>query len=205
MGGTIIAFIIAFLGIGGTLAGIYLTNKEARDTAREQRQWELENRERARKEQVGSIRTLIRLEVERNLELLRAFWAAASDIEAEEGESESGFHARMVDRLLSIPLPGWRHTMWMSQLPDLALALSEVEITRTDDLHENLKTISQKCMRLAELRSRYAAADRAAIRRNAPSQATFFKTQFQSDSYKLYMEIDTLVGQVLGDGNPIHG
>ena len=74
---------------------------------------------KAKKRKINSTRTLISLENERNLELLKDFWYKLNKTE-ENGIAEGDeFKINIAHRLIKMPIPSWNDTMWSKQASPL--------------------------------------------------------------------------------------
>lgn len=136
-----ISAIIGVVGIViGTILGFVL-NEIAR--------WWREKR--AEKKQIRAVRTMLSLEIDQNLALLRDFWSKTKDVDLPEDKPDR-HNLILVRRLSESPLPLWSHKMWESQMPLLATALSEEEIKQVHRHHNKLDAITAIRTQLSTLK-----------------------------------------------------
>ncbi|WP_232728016.1 MULTISPECIES: hypothetical protein [Methanobacterium] len=69
---------------------------------------------RSKRRKINSTRTLISLENERNLELLKDFWFKINKVE-EDGASDAESKIILSHRLIKMPMPSWNDLMWRKQ------------------------------------------------------------------------------------------
>ena len=93
---------------------------------------------RTEKMQVRSVRTIVSLEIEENLRLLWQFWRSVEALPDEADRDAMNFSRR----LIQVPLPGWSHGAWESQLSSLAAALTAREIRQVHVHHNRLERIT---------------------------------------------------------------
>lgn len=94
-------------------------------------------------EERRAARTLLRLECQQNLAVLKEFWdkvtTAAYLVQTVAYLNEElEFHKRL--RLVSLPPPAWSHLMWASQAGSLAKALRQSELESVFWLYMSLDT-----------------------------------------------------------------
>ena len=85
------------------------------------------------RKQRRSVRALLSLEIDQNLDLLRELWNKANQVK----ESDQNPNLSKARRLVEMSLPLWSHKAWESQIPLLAIALSEKEIKQ---VHPTFRT-----------------------------------------------------------------
>ena len=86
-------------------------------------QWDARRRSRL---EAAAIRTLLRLEIDDNLEEVRRYWAEAADRSLEE----------------MLP-PAWQKEAWASQLPRLPAALGEADLVRVRRFYQRLDLVAE--------------------------------------------------------------
>jgi hypothetical protein len=186
--GTIIGTII------GAILGFRLSERATR-----------QREERTEKRQAGAIRTLLRLEIDQNLALLRDFWSEVNQVDESEEDPDLA-RLRLARRMVGLPVPHWCHTMWKSQTPLLVVALSEEEIKQVHNLHIGLDAIAAIHSKLSALESEQREELRAA--RNETGMVPMSKAMGLSQSFNrnapgLWMECERIVREVLDKGNPL--
>lgn len=163
---------------------------------------------RTQRRQIRSIRALLHLEIDQNLALLGDFWTKVSEVGESEQDREQDpekLRGRLARRLLSIPFPRWTHQMWESQVGLLPIALSETEIKQVHYLQGQLDRITSICTTLSALASEEHEDLRAVG--TAPRQRGAFifiaSRNFHREAPALYRELEQIVEDVLGKGNPL--
>ncbi|MGR3309264.1 MAG: hypothetical protein ACUZ77_00670 [Candidatus Brocadiales bacterium] len=104
---------------------------------------------RTEKKQAQAVRTLLSLEIDQNLALLRDFLGKVKHVDMSK-EKPVPRPLIMAQRLIELPLPCWSHKMWESQMPLLATALNEEEIRQVHLHHSKLDTITDIRTKLYE-------------------------------------------------------
>lgn len=119
------------LGIAGTVLGYRLNEHNSR-----------RREEETEEEQARAIRTLLSVEIEQNIAWLRDF---VSRVKQPDG-ADSGKETTPLDvarRLTQMPMPGWSHKMWESQLQWVKLALDDKQISQVHLFHKQLDRIGE--------------------------------------------------------------
>ena len=122
------------------------------------------------------VKTLIQVEVDHNLCLLRQLAECIKSEERVSAGQPSNVH--LPSFLAGIHLPVWSRSLWTSQLPDVASALRQDALRATCDFYGELDNITEMVQ---------------AIRDN-PNQVGYRK--------ELYDRCIGLVGSILDRGNP---
>lgn len=105
---------------------------------------------KSKKRKINSTRTLISLENERNMELLKEFWYKLNKTEENEAE-EDELKINMAHKLIKMPIPSWNNVMWRKQASLLAITFSDKEIITISSFNncvEVLKSIYSKLIDL---------------------------------------------------------
>jgi hypothetical protein len=120
--------------LGGTFLGFLLSTIENR--------W---REQRTERKQVQSIRLLIGLEIQQNLELLEHFWEDVIQLESQEilasGDAER-LHYAYAYRVTQKPPLIWSYNAWESQMAMLPIALEAREIRQVQNFYQRLRDIS---------------------------------------------------------------
>ncbi len=93
---------------------------------------------RKEKQQQQSVHTLIRIEIDQNLEKLRDFWGKVDPVDKNVMHSDENFHHRLIET----GLPQWSHKIWENQMSLSPMALNENELKKVHYCHEQLKKIT---------------------------------------------------------------
>ena len=166
---------------------------------------EISNRRRDRRKKnrkINSTRTLISLENDRNIELLKDFWYK---LNKEEGTEEIGdeYKINLAHRLIKMPMPSWNEVMWRNQASLLAITFSDKEIIAISSFNnclELLKSIYSKLIDLdtkdREYNSTYASS--GAKLSSLPSS-----NRFKEEAPGLWDEFEEISLNLLEKGNPL--
>ena len=128
-----LAIIAASLGIIGTIAGTlmgYFLNKRSHREETEDR--------------IKSTRMLIRLEIDKNLEMLNELWLDMINLDSnnyEEIKDEENTKVNLAYKLAHSNLPSWMYESWKSQFSFVPIALNENEIKNITDFYSDLDNI----------------------------------------------------------------
>ena len=157
---------------------------------------------RRKRRKINSTRTLISLENERNIELLKDFWFKLNKDEESEfiGDDLKIFFAH---RLIKMPMPSWNEVMWRNQASLLAITFNEKEIISVSSFNnclEVLKSIYSKLIDLdtkdREFNSTYASS--GAKLSSLPSSH-----RFKEEAPELWDEFEEITLTLLEKGNPL--
>jgi hypothetical protein len=156
-----------------------------------------------RKKERISIRNLILMELEQNINLLEDYWHDVS-LSPDEDEPEENYTDRLVRRTKEIPYPPLISIVWQSHIGRLAEVLENEELKSIWRQYEIFRFLPILHERLVISDSEkvkreygYSRASRA-LRTQGLTSATF-----NSESAALMMEYKTLITEVLENGNPL--
>ena len=196
------AVIGVFGAILGTVIGHFLSERAAK------------NREsRLEEKQVRSVRTLISIEIDHNLSLLKKFWKKISSEGIDEQDQERKKRI-LAGRLIESPIPAWSEAMWESQAPLLANALNAEEISGTHEHHAGLlaiRTIQQtlsvwdsndRKIDIANQISGPGGGAQSALA-GVASHSYMVSNEFPRNAPSLWVEFETIVQSLIKKGNPI--
>jgi hypothetical protein len=166
---------------------------------------EISNRRRDRRKKnrkINSTRTLISLENDRNIELLKDFWYKLNKEEGTEGIGDE-YKINLAHRLIKMPMPSWNEVMWRNQASLLAITFSDKEIIAISSFNnclELLKSIYSKLIDLdtkdREYNSTYASS--GAKLSSLPSS-----NRFKEEAPGLWDEFEEISLNLLEKGNPL--
>ena len=156
-----------------------------------------------KKRERRSIRNLLSMELEQNLNLLKDYWHDVS-LEPDEDESDENHTVRLVRRSKEIPYPPLLSDAWRSHIGRLSEVLDENELKDVWQQYEIARFLPILLERLINAEpddeSRefgYARASRA-LREQGLTTATF-----RSEGAALMMEYKTLISKSIKLGNPL--
>lgn len=158
---------------------------------------------KTKKRKINSTRTLISLENDRNLELLKEFWYKLNDNEDSELEADDEIKINNAHRLIKMPLPAWNNTMWSKQAQFLAITFTDQEIVSISAYNNSFQMLKSICTKLIDLdtkdreyNSTYAGngMDLAMIPRSE---------RFREEAPCLWDEFDEITVNLIEKGNPL--
>jgi hypothetical protein len=167
------------IGFGGVLLGFILSEIST---------WMRERK--SEQQQAEATRTLLSLEIEQNLVLLRSFWERVS--KAKEGkEDEEEITLLITSAIADRPLPSWSHRAWESQMGVLPQAISSHAILGQIHTHHT------------ELDAIAAIRENIFVLRKAPLALVGVNVTFAWNAPALCAECERIVTELLSIGNPI--
>ncbi len=108
---------------------------------------------KAEQEQLSRVRTLLALEIDRNLSEVRRIWGEitrhSEGREAEPSEVEKDH--LLASKLVTLPWPRWTRTAWEGQAALIPAALTSSQITKIHELHTGLDALTSVRDTLARL------------------------------------------------------
>jgi len=157
---------------------------------------------RKKRRKINSTRTLISLENDRNIELLKDFWYKLNKEEETEAIGDK-YKIVLAHRLIKMPMPSWNEVMWRNQASLLAITFTDKEIIAISSFNnclEHLKSIYSKLIDLdtkdREYNSTYASS--GAKISSLPSSH-----RFKEEAPGLWDEFEELTLNLLVKGNPL--
>jgi hypothetical protein len=163
--------------------------------------WRRDNKKKNRKK--NSTRTLISLENDRNLELLKEFWYKLNTGENEE-DADDEVKIENAHRLIKMPIPAWNNVMWTKQAEFLAITFTDREIINVsayNNCYQVLKSIYTKLIDLdtkdREYNSTYAGSgvDLGVIPRSE---------RFREEAPGLWDEFEKVTMHLISCRNPLN-
>jgi hypothetical protein len=156
---------------------------------------------RAEKRQARAVRTLLSLEIDQNLEILRDFWNKMKGVD-DSGQSTSKDYLRLALRLIELPLPNWSHKAWESQMSLLVRALKDQEIKQVHNFHTQLDAISgiRSTLLALNVGNREEASPALLLQSGL---ANWFTKAFEPKASQLGEECEQIVRALLDKGNPL--
>jgi hypothetical protein len=157
---------------------------------------------RKKNRKINSTRTLISLENDRNIELLKDFWYK---LNKEEETEAIGAELKifLAHRLIKMPMPSWNEVMWRNQASLLAITFSDMEIISISSFNnclEILKSIYSKMIDLdtkdREFNSTYASS-------GAKLSSLPNSNRFKEEAPGMWDEFEEITLKLLENGNPL--
>lgn len=157
---------------------------------------------RKKRRKINSARTLISLENDRNIDLLKDFWYKLNKDEKGMTVGDD-LKITLAHRLVKMPMPSWNEIMWRNQASLLAITFSDEEIISISSFNnclELLKSIYSKLIDLdtkdREYNSRYALS-------GAKISSLPRSNRFKEEAPGLWDEFEKITLTLLENGNPL--
>ncbi|EKF86572.1 hypothetical protein [Methanobacterium formicicum] len=159
---------------------------------------------RSKRRKINSTRTLISLENERNMELLKDFWFKLNKLEEDDVE-EGELKITLAHWLIKMPMPSWNDLMWRKQASFLPITFIDKEIISISSFNnclELLKSIYSKLIDLdakdREYNSTYASSG---VKLSKVSRSN----RFHEEAPGLWDEFEEITLNLIEKGNPLVG
>lgn len=164
---------------------------------------------REAKQRSESVRLILGLEIDRNLEALRAFWTEVKQHDYETPDQDR--RKRDVGhKFLEIPLLSFSRDSLNSQLPLMAFALPKDMISAVFQLYDRLGKLETLRRELGEaLRDQQEEMARFRASQAVPTALGTLlyapRTPFDKKAAQVWDEVEALIKSTLDNGNPIKG
>lgn len=162
--------------------------------------WRRDKRHKKRK--INSTRTLIFLENDRNMDLLKDFWYKLNKNEEYDAESDE-VKINMAHRLIKMPMPSWNEIMWRNQASLLAITFREKEIIDISSFNNCLEVLKSIYFKLIDLDAKdreynstygYSGVELSSIPKS---------TRFHEEAPILWDEFEQITLKLIENGNPL--
>lgn len=146
------------------------------------------------RQQAQSVRTLLSIEIEQNLELANEFWSKIKNLNDGHVYDEP----ELCSRMISLPLPKFSDKVFNSQLPLLTSALKPNQIKQTCLFYDNLNRISPIYSKLDFLYKSYqdSFTSSGILARHADMR-------FSQNAPQIWDEVEAFFTSILVTGNPL--
>jgi hypothetical protein len=189
-----------FVGVFGAIIGAILGFLLS-----ELRQWTTEGK------QADRVRTMLKLEIDQNISLLRENWEYWN--KAIQSNKSSQKISNLCRSLRAIPLPQWSRRVWEGQVSLLPIALNEEENRKVDSLYSQLNKITKITSQLSVLVSDVLSLDvpepyESALDLDSEPNRRYNQDQpkqerLKSQMYELMRNCEKVFQDVLDNGNPL--
>ena len=157
---------------------------------------------KAKRRKINSTRTLISLENERNLELLKEFWYKLNiSDEDEAGEDVSKIDA--AHRLIKMPMPCWDNFMWRKQASLLTITFKDKEIMAISSFNNFLESIKSIYSKLLDLDAKDREFNSTYASSGAELSLLPRSNRFKEEAPGLWDEFEEIAVGLIKDGNPL--
>lgn len=157
---------------------------------------------RSKRRKINSTRTLISLENERNIELLKEFWYKLNnDISTDFVEDDRKIS--LSHKLIKMPMPSWNEIMWRNQASLLAITFTDKEIISISSFNNCLKLLKSIYSKLVDLDSKDREYNSTYASSGANLSSIPTSNRFKEEAPGLWDEFETITLNILENGNPL--
>lgn len=148
--------------------------------------------------QIKSARMLIRLEIDKNLEMLSELWDTVTKIDPDKKNSNA---LDLAYNLVDLNLPPWKNESWISQLSFLPIALNEDKIKDINELYNDFDIIKSIYSSLWYLNNK----DEEDIRSRQTDYVYLTAyTAFNEGAPELWKKFEEITLKLLENRNPLN-
>lgn len=158
---------------------------------------------KAKKRKINSTRTLIYLENERNLELLKDFWYKLNKSEENE-ENENDSKIDMAHTLIKMPMPCWDDFMWRKQASLLTITFKDKEIVAVSSFNNSLEVLKSIYSKLIDLDAKDREFNSTYASSGAKLSSLPRSKRFQEEAPGLWDEFEEITLELIKKGNPLN-
>ena len=163
---------------------------------------------RSEKRQSKSVKTIVKLEMELNLQMLREFWSRVTQFSEPEVDPDTRKRSLARQFFIEVPFPVFKREALESQLPLLAGALHEQEVVRVFQFYDHLSKLklieSKLTTSMHEQREETRAATAPGSSGGLGQVLAYYPPMpFDDSAPNLWDECERLVTQLLNEGNPL--
>jgi len=157
---------------------------------------------RKKNRKINSTRTLISLENDRNMELLKDFWYKLNKEEEAEFFGDE-FKIQLAHRLIKMPMPSWNDIMWRKQASLLAITFSDKEIISISSFNNCLELLKSIYTKLIDLDAKDREYNSTYASSGAKLSTLPNSQRFKEEAPVLWNEFEAITLKLLENGNPL--
>ena len=157
---------------------------------------------KAKRRKINSTRTLISLENDRNLELLKEFWYKLNKTEGEVENDE--LKIDMAHRLIKMPMPSWNDAMWSKQASLLAITFKDKEIIAVSSFNNCLEILRSIYSKLIDLDTKDREYNSTYASSGANLSSIPRSKRFHEEAPGLWDEFEKITLNLIENGNPLN-
>ena len=161
--------------------------------------WRRDKKSKRRK--INSTRTLISLENERNIELLKEFWYK---LNRTDKDSEDISKIDMAHRLIKMPRPSWNDLMWKKQASLLAITFTDKEIIRISSFNNCFEILSSIYSKLVDLDTKDREYNSTFAGSGIDLASLPRSKRFHEEAPGLWDEFEKITLNIIKKGNPLN-
>jgi hypothetical protein len=158
---------------------------------------------RTKKRKINSTRTLISLENERNLELLKDFWFKLNKTEENDVEKDE-LKINLTHRLIKMPMPSWNDIMWRKQASLLAITFTDKEIIAISSFNNCLEVLKSIYSKLIDLDTKDRDFNSTYASSGVKLSIIPRSNRFQEEAPSLWDEFEEITLKLIENGNPLN-
>lgn len=157
---------------------------------------------KAKRRKINSTRTLISLENEKSLELLKEFWYKLNKSEENEvNEDESKID--LAHRLIKMPMPCWDNFMWRKQASLLTITFKDKEIVAISSFNNSLEVLKSIYFKLIDLDTKDREFNSTYASSGAKLSSLPRSNRFKEEAPGLWDEFEEITLELIKNGNPL--
>lgn len=157
---------------------------------------------RKKRRKINSTRTLISLENDRNIELLKDFWYKLNKDE-ESMTVGDDLKINLAHRLVKMPMPSWNEIMWRNQASLLAITFSDEEIMSISSFNNCLELLKSIYSKLIDLDTKDREYNSTYASSGAKISSLPRSNRFKEEAPGLWDEFEKITLTLLEKGNPL--
>ena len=157
---------------------------------------------RSKKRKINSTRTLISLENERNIELLKEFWYKLNKNEENEVEIDE-LKINLAHRLIKMPMPSWNDIMWRKQASLLAITFRDKEIIAISSFNNCLDVLKSIISKLIDLDTKDREYNITYAASGVKLSSIPRSNRFNEEAPSLWDEFEEISLKLIEKGNPL--
>ena len=157
---------------------------------------------RSKRRKINSTRTLISLENERNMELLKDFWYKLNKDEESEAFGDE-LKIIFAHRLIKMPMPSWNEIMWRNQASLLAITFTDKEIISISSFNNCLELLKSIYSKLIDLDTKDREYNSTYASSGVKLSSIPRSNRFKEEAPGLWDEFEEITVSLLEKGNPL--
>lgn len=157
---------------------------------------------RSKRRKINSTRTLISLENDKNMELLKDFWYKLNkDDEIEVVGDE--LKILLAHKLIKMPMPSWNEIMWRNQASLLAITFSDKEIISISSFNNCLELLKSIYSKLIDLDTKDREYNSTYASSGVKLSSLPRSKRFKEEAPGLWDEFEEITLNLIEKGNPL--
>ena len=157
---------------------------------------------KAKRGKINSTRTLISLENERNLEMLKEFWYKVNKSEENEAFGEES-KIDLAHKLIKMPMPCWDDFMWRKQASLLTMTFKDKEIIDISSFNNSLEVLISIYSKLIDLDAKDREFNGMFASSGAELSSIPRSNRFKEEAPGLWDEFEEITLELIKIGNPL--